>query len=356
MRFLLVPLVLAASAASLALADDPAPPAPPPARAKPVEPRKFEPGKLSDPYWGLTYALAGLEEKKTERPAGKLFDGRAGKVQIEVNIWEYADELSAKDRRNEQQAMWERKGRARNDAATGDDPAPWITFQEEGASGGMRRHGYAWYVRGCRAFVVHTHCAAENEGAAEGVKAALFALTVGPETGAAVFVPVVSREMNGIPYDDPGVLHSAGEKYLQDVPPRLSIAEGLLRRSVAALPGSRLERSPTAMMVVNRSLGNCLLQEKKFEEGLGFLQKALEFAAKTDSFGPDQAAVHYDIACAYSQLGKLDEAFATLTKAFANPNFPPPVPDDHLKKDPDLENCRKDPRWAKFLADRPAKK
>ena len=191
----LLSCLAAALCATAAPADEGAAPAPAPKRAKPPEPRKFEKGRLSDPYWGVTYELPEVEEKKGERQAGKLFDGAAGRVQVEIGIWEYADELSAKDRRDAELRKWQEK-RQMKDTAQGDDPLPWVTFDETSPSGSLRRHGYSWTVRGCRAFVVHAHAAADAEGAAAGVKAALTGLKVGPETGAAVFVQVVSKRVD----------------------------------------------------------------------------------------------------------------------------------------------------------------
>jgi len=357
MRRVLPFVLLALCAAPVVFADDPAPevPAPTPKRKKPPEPRRFEAGKLTDPYWGVEYTTAGLEEKKLDRQAGILLYGKSGRVQIEIQVWEFADELGAKERRDAEKKKWDGKKRQQEGFAQGDDPAPWATFQEEAPSGGMRRHGYAWFTRGCRAFVVHAYVMADAEGGADGVKNALFGLTVGPETGAAVLVQaqVKAREM---PPDDPGVLASAAAQYLQGdhfgTPERPAIAEDLLRRAIENLPGSLLERNPAGLSEVWQSFGNTLVKRKKFDEAIPALVKGVEFAGKTMAPGPDTANANYNLACGYSLVGKVDEAFATLDKAFAK--FAP-VPQDHLEKDPDLENCRKDPRWAKWLENRPTK-
>ena len=338
--------------ASAAHADDGAAPAAPaaPKRPKPMEPRKFEKGHLSDPYWGVTYDLAEVEEKKGERQAGKLFDGAAGRVQVEIGIWEFADELTAKDRRDAEKKKWDEKKREMKDAAQGDDPAPWITFEETSPSGSMRRHGYSWTVRGCRAFVVHAHCGADAEGGAEGVKAALAGLKVGAETGAAVFVQVVSKQ-NEMPYDDPGVLDAAARNYLDDkatLGARPAIAEALLLRAIENLPGSPLERKPAGMLQLHEDLAIAQMKLKKYDPSVATLTKCLDLATKTEQPGPDGARVQYNLACAWSLAGKLDDAFAALEKAFPAAAWAP-TPLDHAKKDEDLENCRKDPRWQKFL-------
>src|SRR5688572_3475657 len=92
-------------AATLAFAEDPAPPP----RPKAVEPRRFEPGKLTDPYWGITYEVPGIEQKPGKRLTGKLFEGKLGRVQIEIGVFEHADQLSAKERRDADKSKWDAK-------------------------------------------------------------------------------------------------------------------------------------------------------------------------------------------------------------------------------------------------------
>jgi tetratricopeptide (TPR) repeat protein len=240
-------------------------------------------------------------------------------------------------------------------AEQGDDPAPWITYEEPSASGSMRRHGYAWTVRGCRAFVVHAHVAADAEGGAAGVKAALAGLKVGEETGAAVFVEVASRESQ-MPYDDPGVLDAAAQRYLDDkasLGARPAIAESLLLRAVENLPGSPLERKPPAVLQLHMNLAVAQMKMKRYDQSIATLTKCLDLAAKSERRGPDGAMVQYNLACALSLAGKLDEAFAALEQAFPAAEWAP-VTLDHAKSDEDLVNCRTDPRWQKFLAARAA--
>ncbi len=348
-------------AAVVASADDSAPPPPPrPVARKPVEPPKFENGKLTDSYWGVTYALAGLEQKKGDPQFGKLFDGRVGRVQIEVGVFEFADQLSAKERRDADKKKWDGKHRPMDEYAQGDDPAPWATFVGEAPSGDKRRDGYAWYARGPRAFVVHASAALDAQGGADVVKAALSGLTVGPETGAAVLVQVAART-RGLPWDDPGAMDEGAQQYMQDetatgVAPRPAIAEDLAKRAIASLAGSRLESKPAAALQLHVTLSHAQMKLSKYDDALATLTKCVELAGKTDTAGPSGATVQYDLACCYSLMGRLDDAFAALDKAWARAaDWGPPVKDEDLKADKDLENCRKDPRWAKFLAGKPTK-
>ncbi len=56
---------------------------------------------------------------------------------------------------------------------------------------------------------------------------------------------------------------------------------------------------------------------------------------------PDSPLVFYNLACSYSMLGKLDEAFAALQKAIKLGYNDAAW----MQKDPDLENLRRDSRF-----------
>jgi len=348
-------LVLAAGA----VADD-APPPRPVAR-KPVEPPKFADGKLTDTYWGVTYQLAGLEEKKGERKSGKIFDGKVGRVQIEVVVWEFADEISSKERRDADKKKWDAKKRATADWAQGDDPTPWATFTGEAPSGDKRLEGYAWAARGPRVFVVHAYAAPDVAGGADGVKNALMGLTVGPETGAAVLSQMIAKQ-HGLPWDDPGAQCDAASQYLQEedksgVPQLANVAEDLARRAIDGVPGTRFDGKWGSVVTFHQTLANAQMRLKKYDEALATLKRAEDLAPKTDSPGPTGAHLEYDVACCYSLMGRVDDAFASLGKAWSRAaDWGPPVTDDDLKADKDLANCKKDPRWEKFLASKPVKK
>ncbi len=78
---------------------------------------------------------------------------------------------------------------------------------------------------------------------------------------------------------------------------------------------------------------------------LGLHAEALKVDKQITSLYPDSPVAHYNLACSYSNLGKVDEAFESLFHA-ANYGY-----DDiaHMKKDPDLKNLRHDPRFAQLL-------
>lgn len=77
----------------------------------------------------------------------------------------------------------------------------------------------------------------------------------------------------------------------------------------------------------------------------GFYEKGLELDKRLVELKPDDPIIHYNLACSLSLLGKIDEAFLELKKAFILGY------DDfyYMLKDPDLENLRKDERFNDFF-------
>lgn len=77
----------------------------------------------------------------------------------------------------------------------------------------------------------------------------------------------------------------------------------------------------------------------------GFYQKGLEIDKRLTRLKPDDPVVFYNLACSYSLLNLIDEACAVLKKAIELGwrDF------RWLKKDPDLENLRKDPKYNQLI-------
>jgi len=61
---------------------------------------------------------------------------------------------------------------------------------------------------------------------------------------------------------------------------------------------------------------------------------------------PRDPVAHYNLACSYSNLGRLNQGFAALKKALAL-GFRDV---DQIEDDADLENLRRDPRWDQLLS------
>ena len=77
----------------------------------------------------------------------------------------------------------------------------------------------------------------------------------------------------------------------------------------------------------------------------GLHSKALEIDKKLIKLLPEDAICHYNMACSYSNLEKLDQAFKSLEMAIllGYNDF------RHLANDPDLNNLRHHVRYKQFL-------
>lgn len=77
----------------------------------------------------------------------------------------------------------------------------------------------------------------------------------------------------------------------------------------------------------------------------GLYEKGLAVDQRLTDLRPLDPVVHYNLACSYSLLGKVDPAIKSLEKAmrlgYADFGF--------MHKDPDLENVRKDDRYNELL-------
>jgi len=77
---------------------------------------------------------------------------------------------------------------------------------------------------------------------------------------------------------------------------------------------------------------------------LGEYKKSLEIDLKISEIIPDHPYVYYNLACDYSLLGNIDEAFKNLKIAISlgYEDF------ESIDNDPDLENLRKDRKYKDF--------
>jgi len=98
-----------------------------------------------------------------------------------------------------------------------------------------------------------------------------------------------------------------------------------------------IKRNPNSVDVL-MALGDDYTKVGRYREGLAIDLKL----AKLRSNDP---VVHYNLACSYSLLGQVDEALETLRRAIAlgYRDF------NHMQRDPDLENLRRDPRYLALL-------
>ena len=77
----------------------------------------------------------------------------------------------------------------------------------------------------------------------------------------------------------------------------------------------------------------------------GLYQKGLEADRQLAELRPQDPTVIYNLACSLSLTGGIDEAFSMLARAIflGYDDF------HHLRRDPDLEVVRRDPRFRTFL-------
>ncbi len=77
----------------------------------------------------------------------------------------------------------------------------------------------------------------------------------------------------------------------------------------------------------------------------GEYARALQFDRRLVRLVPDNAIVWYNLACTYSVLGMIEPAFCSLQRALElGYRFV-----RHLRKDPDLQALRRDPRFLRLL-------
>lgn len=98
-----------------------------------------------------------------------------------------------------------------------------------------------------------------------------------------------------------------------------------------------LEKHPSFIQALI-ALGNAYTQKGDYEKGL-----VIDLRLK--QLRRDDPTVHYNLACSYSLLGRIDDAFLSLKRAIdlGYEDF------DYLRHDPDLENLRKDKRFQHLL-------
>jgi Flp pilus assembly protein TadD len=78
----------------------------------------------------------------------------------------------------------------------------------------------------------------------------------------------------------------------------------------------------------------------------GLFEKGLEVDRRLVELAPENPVSHYNLACSYALLGRLDLAFASLDLAVAR-GYRDLA---HLDRDPDLDPLRSDPRFALLRA------
>ena len=121
--------------------------------------RGFDKGVFVDEYFGIRYAVDGLEEGFGFGAGGDrvLFIGKLpGNADVEVVCREQAEEMTSVQCRDRVVALMEKDDKTRTEMATGDEPAPWITFVQESFAGFERRRGRVLFSSARRQRVLYS--------------------------------------------------------------------------------------------------------------------------------------------------------------------------------------------------------
>ncbi len=98
-----------------------------------------------------------------------------------------------------------------------------------------------------------------------------------------------------------------------------------------------LKRLPNSVDVL-MALGNDYTERGLYEKGLRIDERLCRLR-------PTDPVVHYNLACSYALVGKVDQAIQTLERAIALGYHDC----TYLEHDPDLEGIRRDPRFQALL-------
>lgn len=308
--------------------------------------REIKEGKLTDPYWSLTFAAPELQEGVALGGPMRVFEGScAGKVTVEISVYEAPKEMPVAEWVKATKESWKKKNRSMEEVSEGAEPTPWILFVEKSLAGFLRHHGYAYYVRGCHCFEVHAYVQEKSETSANAIRAALTGLTLGPDAGGCVLEVAAAQQMRK-PIGDPLVAIAAGFRYGDQSQPSFNpkLAVRLLEKGLPTVKEEDLKYD--GRWQATETIGICYLTMRQLDTAIEWLKKSEAMA----NSAPPESQVQkgqsaYNLACAYSLASKLDEAFAALERAYTGQR---PVDDEHLSADTDLDNMRKDPRWEEF--------
>lgn len=115
--------------------------------------------------------------------------------------------------------------------------------------------------------------------------------------------------------------HRRNKEPKEDIDFEILFFEGIVRRDADFIEALQV-------------LGDAYTKTGQWEKGLQVDQRLARLC-------PDNRLVFYNLACSYSLLNQLDEAFAALDSAI-KPGY---TDVRWLEKDPDLENVRRDVRF-----------
>lgn len=300
-----------------------------------------EPFEFRDTAWAVTFRAPGLDETTRLGGPNQLFAGEcADGTRVEITVTEGAAETAGAAWASAIVAGWESDGRSmsgRRDVAKA--PAPTVLFTDHGLGDDLRRHGYAFHHRGLHMFLVHAVADGRDPRCDEKILASLGELELGEDRGTCLRSQETSRA-TGIAADDPTVLRQAAFAYVWDDPKNPLLGAHLLER-VLERGDARFDRDE--LPVVQGIVGVGYLSARKLDRAAEWLARAEK--GERDLGRPrGEAARHaYNLACAYSLDGKLDEAFDAMGRCAESGAWPAYW--KHAQSDSDVDAMRDDPRW-----------
>jgi tetratricopeptide (TPR) repeat protein len=309
--------------------------------------RGFDAGRFVDEYFGLVYAADGLEEEPSA--AAELFVGRLpGGVKLDITLHEAAQAIGGADCVALAKASWERDGGERTDMEEGVTPQPWARFTQSKPDALKGQHAYAFSIRGNQCFIVHAWAPDATGASADAVEKAIAGLEVKAASDTFLMAHLVARESKEDP-TSPHVLARAAAIYMRDgrfKNPTLAVRAGEVALAQAEARGLDTQE----ILDVAFTTGSVQLAAGQQEQAIPTWKKSIELAKKLPSATEEESVAHYNLACAYSLLGRIDDAYRELETSLAvGGQSTAKRLRDGAKSDPDLANLRADARWQKLF-------
>jgi len=309
--------------------------------------RGVESDAFVDEYFGIRFAAEGLSE--VERSGDQrevLFLGRTQSgLGVEISVEESAQDTADIDWLARAKARWDRKLPFRTETAEGKVPRAWTIFVNPDSRSGRRQDGFSFYPSGRLVFTVHAWVPEKTDTSQAVIRKALDGLEVTPAPDAFLATHLIAAESDGDPRS-PQSLARASSLYQRPGP-----KQDLELAYLSALAANRAvdDSIPaTEDWQISYLLGHAQLKTGRNEEAVVTWKRGIELAKSFDEPAGPGAISHYNLACAYSLLGRNKEAFRELDTALAlEKRGGKSELRENAIEDPDLVNLRADVRWKK---------
>jgi len=309
--------------------------------------RGMESGAFVDEYFGIRFTADGLSAavRGDDRPEVLFVGQTAAGLGVEISVGERAQDTADIDWLARAKVSWDRKMPFRTETAEGKIPRAWTIFVNPDSRSGRRQDGFAFYPSGRLVFTVHLWIPSKSDTSREAIRKALDGLEVKPAPDAFLAAHMVAAGGDA----DPSSAQS------------LAMASSLYQRAgrlqspeLAYLSASAANRSVDDSVPASEDwqisylLGHAQLKTGRNEEAVATWKRCIELSESLDDPDGPNAISHYNLASAYSLLGRTKEAFRELDAALV---LEKRTGKSDLREtaieDSDLANLRADPRWKK---------